>query len=78
MIYLWNVVIARKHTERQQSLFPKTVLNSNQDGIERSPCEVWDYDQSEFYDTVVTEENWVCEKVNGFQWRRYSVLFLHL
>jgi len=40
----------------------QTYVSSLQNGISKTSCEVWDYDQSEFYDTVVTEENWVCDK----------------
>jgi len=33
-----------------------------QEGVNKTACTAWEYDTSEFYDTAVTEENWVCEK----------------
>jgi len=27
-------------------------------------CSSWEYDRSEFYDTAITENDWVCAKVN--------------
>ena len=28
-----------------------------------SKCSQWEYDQSEFWDTAVTDNDWVCDKV---------------
>merc|ERR1719195_903064 len=33
-------------------------------GAEVSKCSQWEYDQSEFWDTAVTDNDWVCDKAN--------------
>ena len=31
--------------------------------VQVSKCSQWEYDQSEFWDTAVTDNDWVCDKV---------------
>jgi len=33
-----------------------------QSSMNRTECSAWNYDQTEFWDTAVTENNWICDK----------------
>ena len=36
-------------------------------------CDDFSYDQSEFWDTAVTENNWVCDKVTSLIGDQFSL-----
>lgn len=39
-----------------------SIAKDIQNGSTTAACTAWEYDQTEFYDTAVTENNWVCDK----------------
>ena len=42
----------------------KSLFIIYQTRAELSQCPEWEYDTSEFKDTAVTENDWICDKVN--------------
>ena len=61
-----NFTVARWFKVRVRNWLGDTYCTYAQDQEQEAPslasCTEWTYDTSEFYDTAITENNWVCDK----------------